>query len=108
MMEGTHPITVAMLMEHTAGFDDFHFLERAVDDPEITLAEGLAYHPHSRVSRWQPGTYTSYSNSGPPTAAYVVEKYHAEGFRGLRPRAGIRPARHGCDQHRHHLMIASA
>ena len=78
--KGTHPVTVAMLLEHTAGFDDFHFLERAVDDPEITLSEGLAYHPHTRVSRWKPGTYTSYSNSGPSTAAYVVEKITGQNF----------------------------
>ena len=78
--DGTHPITVAMLLEHTAGFDDLHFLERAVDDPEITLAEGLACHPHSRVRRWKPGTYTSYSNSGPPAAAYVLEKITAQDF----------------------------
>ena len=79
--EGTHPITVAMLMEHTTGFDDLHFSETAkVDDPEITLAEGLAYHPHSRVSRWQPGTYTSYSNSGPAIAAYVIEKITGQAF----------------------------
>ena len=78
--EGTHPVTVAMLMEHTAGFDDFHFLERAVDDPDITLSDGLAYHPHSRVSRWKPGTYTSYSNSSPSIAAYVVEKITGQDF----------------------------
>ena len=77
--EGTHPITVAMLMEHTTGFDDLHFPEW-VDDPEITLAEGLARHPHSRVSRWQPGTHMSYSNSGPSIAAYVVEKITGKDF----------------------------
>ena len=68
-----------MLMEHTTGFDDLHFPEW-VDDPEITLAEGLARHPHSRVSRWQPGTHMSYSNSGPSIAAYVVEKITGKDF----------------------------
>ena len=73
--ERTHPVTVATVMEHTAGFDDIHFREYAkVDDPEITLAEGLAYNPGSRVSRWRPGTHMSYSNSGPAIAAYVVEQ----------------------------------
>ena len=79
--EGTHPVTVAMVMEHTAGFDDIHFREYAkVDDPEITLADGLAYNPGSRVSRWQPGTHMSYSNSGPAIAAYVVEKITGQTF----------------------------
>ncbi len=72
--EATHPVTVAMLMEHTTGFDDLHFPEWAVVDPEISLAEGLAVHPHSRVSRWRPGTHMSYSNSGPSVAASIVEK----------------------------------
>ena len=73
--ERTHPVTVATVMEHTAGFDDIHFREYAkVDDPGLTLAEGLAYNPGSRVSRWRPGTHMSYSNSGPAIAAYVVEK----------------------------------
>jgi CubicO group peptidase (beta-lactamase class C family) len=77
----THPVTVAMVMEHTAGFDDIHFREYAkVDDPGITLADGLAYNPGSRVSRWPPGTHMSYSNSGPAIAAYVVEKITGEAF----------------------------
>ena len=37
--------------EHTTGFDDLHFSEWAVVWPEISLAEGLAGHPHSRTSR---------------------------------------------------------
>ena len=79
--EETHPVTVAMVMEHTAGFDDIHFREYAkVDDPDITLAEGLAYNPGSRVSRWRPGTHMSYSNSGPAIAAYAVEKITGTAF----------------------------
>ena len=79
--ERTHPVTVAMVMEHTAGFDDIHFREYAkVDDPDMTLAEGLAYNPGSRVSRWRPGTHMSYSNSGPAIAAYVVEKLAGKAF----------------------------
>ena len=72
--EATHPVTVAMLMEHTTGFDDLHFPALAEFDPEISLAEGLAVDPHSRVSRWRPGTHMAYNNSGPSVAAYIVEK----------------------------------
>ena len=78
--QGTHPVTVAMLMEHTAGFDDLHFRERWVDGPGMTLAEALAYRPHSRVSRWPPGTHASYSSSGPAIAAYVVETTTGQPF----------------------------
>ena len=79
--EETHPVTVATVMEHTAGFDDIHFREFAkVDDPGITLFEGLAYNPNSRISRWRPGTHMSYSNSGPAIAAYIVEKLTGGNF----------------------------
>jgi CubicO group peptidase (beta-lactamase class C family) len=78
---GSNPVTLAMVMEHTAGFDDIHVREYAkVDDPDITLQEGLAYHPHSRTSRWPPGTFMSYANSGPPIAAYVLEKVTGQSF----------------------------
>ena len=61
--EATHPVTVAMLMEHTTGFDDLHPSEWVVVDPEISLAEALAVHPHSRVSRWRPGTHMEWMPS---------------------------------------------
>lgn len=76
----THPVTVAMLLEHTAGFDDLHFRERWVDDPEMTLAEALADRPRSRVSRWPPGTHASYSSSGPAIAAYMIETITGRAF----------------------------
>ena len=77
----THPITVAHLLEHTTGFDDMHFVEIGkVDDPDITLEAGLAFHPHSRISRWPPGTHMSYANSGPPIAALVLEAVTGQEF----------------------------
>jgi len=77
----THPVTVAMVMEHTAGFDDIRFREyAAVDDPNITLQQGLAFNPSSRVSRWIPGTHMSYCNSGPPIAAYILQKITGQVF----------------------------
>lgn len=79
--DDTHPVTVAHLLEHTTGFDDIHFVEIAQDDdPDITLAQGLAFHPHSRVSRWPPGTHMSYANSGPTIAALVLEAVTGEEF----------------------------
>jgi CubicO group peptidase (beta-lactamase class C family) len=73
--EDRQPLTLAMAMEHTSGFDDIHVREYAkVDDPQLTLAEGLAYDPDSRTSRWPPGMHMSYANSGPPIAAYALEQ----------------------------------
>ena len=73
--EDTNPVRVVHLLEHTTGWDDIHLPEYAHNDPTpVTLKEGLDYHPHSRTSRWKPGTRMSYCNSGPPVAAYIVEK----------------------------------
>jgi len=73
--EETHPVRIVHLMEHTTGFDDIHPREYAyVDNPSISLLEGLAYNPNSRTCRWKPGMHMSYCNSGPAVAAFVVEK----------------------------------
>jgi len=79
--EDTDPIRIVHLLEHTTGWDDLHLAEYASNDPKpLTLFEGLTYHPDSRVSRWRPGTRMSYCNSGPPVAAYVVEKITGKRF----------------------------
>ena len=76
----TSPILVEHLLEHTTGWDDMHLAEYALNDPDISLKEGLDYHPDSRRSRWIPGTRMSYCNSGPPVAAYIVEKITGQSF----------------------------
>lgn len=77
----TNPILVEHLLEHTTGWDDFHFCEYAYQMPDsLGVKAGLDYHPASRTSRWVPGTRTSYCNSGPPVAAYIVEKISGQSF----------------------------
>jgi len=79
--EATNPILVEQLLEHTTGWDDWHLTEFALNDSKpLTLKEGLDFHPHSRISRWVPGTRCAYSNSGPAVAAYIVEKITGEKF----------------------------
>ena len=70
------PITVAHLLEHTAGFDDMHFNElyAPLSVESQPLAEILARNPRSRVARWRPGSRFSYSNPGYTVAAYLIEK----------------------------------
>ena len=73
--EATDPIRVVNLLEHTTGWDDMHLREYAKDaPPSMTTLQGLDYDHHSRISRWRPGTRMAYCNSGPPSAAYIVEK----------------------------------
>lgn len=79
--EDTHPVRVAHLLEHTTGWDDTHFPEYGYDAPDdMTLQAALEFHPHSRTSRWMPGTRFSYCNSGASVAAYIVEKVTGQRF----------------------------
>lgn len=77
----TDPIRVVHLLEHTTGWDDLHFREYAKQAPDsMSVREGLDYDHHSRTSRWRPGTRMAYCNSGPPVAAYIVEKLTGQRF----------------------------
>jgi CubicO group peptidase (beta-lactamase class C family) len=78
--EATDPVRVVDLLEHTTGWDDMHLRESVKDAKGMTLREGLDYDHPSRISRWRPGTRMAYSNSGPPVAAYIVEKITGQRF----------------------------
>ena len=77
--EATDPLRIVHLLEHTTGFDDLTFREYA-HGRLVSLKEGLDYEPRSRRSRWRPGTRFSYCNSGPPMAAYAIEKVTGRRF----------------------------
>ena len=73
--EDTNPIRIENLLEHTAGWDYWHFAELGSNDPKPkTLKEALDYYPKSRTSKFIPGTRIRYSNVGTSVAAYIVEK----------------------------------
>ena len=79
--EASDPVRVVHLLEHTTGWDDMHLREYAKDaPPAMGLREALNYDHHSRVSRWRPGSRMAYCNSGPPVAAYIVEKLTNQRF----------------------------
>ena len=79
--EATDPVLVVDMLEHTAGWDDMHLREYAKDWPASgSLREAFDYDHTSRVSRWPPGTRMAYCNSGPPVAAYIVEKITGQRF----------------------------
>jgi len=79
--ESTDPVRIVHLLEHTSGWDDIHLPEYAHNDPTpATLKEGLDFHPHSRISRWKPGSRYSYCNGGPSVAAYIVAKLSGQDF----------------------------
>lgn len=73
--ENSHPLRVVHLLNHATGWDAPHFIEQLASPGEpMPIRQTLALHPHSRSSRWPPGTRTAYNNTGPLVAAYVVEK----------------------------------
>ena len=78
--ESSDPVRLAHCLEHTTGFDDLHFNDCAVNDPDITLTDALAINPNSRHSRWKPGTFMSYCNVGPAIAAHVVSTVSGQPF----------------------------
>lgn len=73
--ESTDPIRIVHLLEHTSGWDEIHLVEMTHNQtPPISLKQALEFHPHSRKSRWVPGSRMAYCNSGYAVAAYVIEK----------------------------------
>ncbi|HWS00973.1 MAG TPA: serine hydrolase domain-containing protein [Prolixibacteraceae bacterium] len=73
--EDKFPIRIENLLEHTAGWDEWHFAELGSDDPKPkTLRESMDFYPKGRTSRYIPGTRIGYSNAGTSLAAYIVEK----------------------------------
>lgn len=78
--EDTHPILVAHLLGHTTGWDEIHLAENLTSGKDLSLRDALEIHPHSRISRWVPGTRMTYINSGPAVAAYIVEKVTGKKF----------------------------
>ena len=77
----THPLRVAHLLEHSAGFYDLTLEEYEYSDPTpATLGEGLAFDPGSRIARWKPGVHPSYSRSGAGLAGYIIEHLSQQAF----------------------------
>ncbi|HEY3643975.1 MAG TPA: serine hydrolase domain-containing protein [Gammaproteobacteria bacterium] len=80
--EASDPVTVAEVLEHTAGFDDMHFprlynFHEAADIPLLTVIQRSA--PEFKV-RWRPGTRTAYSNPDYLIAGYLLEKFSGERY----------------------------
>lgn len=65
------PITLAHLMTHTAGFEDYGRIFAPSADVVKPIGEYLANNMPARVR--SPGEFTAYSNHGTALAGYIVE-----------------------------------
>lgn len=88
-----HPITVAHLLEHTAGFDDMRFNEThgPVEVESMPLLDVLRLNPRSRIARWQPGSRHAYSNPGYTVVGYLIEKVTGMPYEAVVEREVLRP-----------------
>jgi CubicO group peptidase (beta-lactamase class C family) len=78
--EAHTPVTLAQLMEHTAGLDDVRFNEIFTDDEGLPVSEALALNPRSRIVRWPPGTRHAYANGAYTIVARAIEVVTGEPF----------------------------
>ncbi|TQV84691.1 beta-lactamase family protein [Exilibacterium tricleocarpae] len=86
----THPIRVAHLLEHTAGFTDMSPAEFDHNIP-IAALPALALHPQSRRARWPPGYHASYSNSGAGLAGLIIEQLADQSYETFVERRLLQP-----------------
>jgi CubicO group peptidase (beta-lactamase class C family) len=80
--EGSNPVRIVNLLEHTAGFDDMEFSEiyNRQDRPDFPLLEVFKRFQEPQDVRWPPSTRFSYSNPGYGIAGYLIEKISSQRF----------------------------
>jgi CubicO group peptidase (beta-lactamase class C family) len=79
--EASHPLKIVHLLNHSSGWDSPHFAEqKTLALTPVAIIDVLNAHPHSRKSRWQPGSRIAYNNTGFLAAAYIIEKATGETF----------------------------
>nr|NQU90801.1 serine hydrolase [Bacteroidota bacterium] len=73
--EGTDPVRLIHLLEHTAGFDDIHLNDLSlIDISNVPLIASIARQKKSLKVRWVPGSRYAYSSVGYTVAGYILEK----------------------------------
>ncbi|MEM9183965.1 MAG: serine hydrolase domain-containing protein, partial [Pseudomonadota bacterium] len=85
-----HPVTIAQLLEHSAGLTDMVREEWDHNVP-LPLTEALKVAPESRRLKWPPGVHSSYSNSGAGVAAAAMEEHLKRDFESYLTDQVLRP-----------------
>jgi CubicO group peptidase (beta-lactamase class C family) len=79
--EATHPVRIAQLLEHTAGFADLSRAEfDSNDSTPLPLEAALARYRAEHVVHWPPGLHSEYSNVGAGLAGLVIERVSGERY----------------------------
>jgi len=73
------PVTLEMLLEHTAGIQDMTRGEFDYPDP-LSLQAALNLKPEARRVKWQPGYHYVYSNQGAGYIGRVIELVTKENY----------------------------
>ncbi len=69
------PVTLAQLLEHTAGLAELSREEMDHSDPaSVPLAAAVRRYAQERQVRWRPGEYYSYTNAGAGLVAYALQR----------------------------------
>ena len=75
----TDPVRVVHLLEHTAGLNDIAYRHYLMSGAQYSVGDAVnLYQPY--LSRWRPGTRTSYSNSGPVIVGHIIEIVSGQTF----------------------------
>ncbi len=75
----TTPVTLAMVLEHTAGLQDLTAEEFSYPKP-LSLRQAFKVKPEARRLHWPPGYHFSYSNAGAGYAGRVIETVTGENY----------------------------
>lgn len=73
------PVTLAMVLEHTAGLQDLTRVEFDYPKP-LSLKQAFKVKPEARRLHWPPGYHYSYTNVGAGYAGRVIETVTGENY----------------------------
>ena len=89
--EATHPVTVAQVLEHTAGFDDLSLRNFVTERHNLPVQTAVPESAAAFRVRWPPGQRYSYSNPGYLLAGALIEKVSGESFDDYLEQKVLRP-----------------
>ena len=89
--EATHPVTVAQVLEHTAGFDDLSLRNFVTKRHNLPVQTAVPESAAAFRVRWPPGQRYSYSNPGYLLAGALIEKVSGESFNDYLEQKVLRP-----------------